>query len=297
MNYTNPQTGNLNTIKIITHIFIGLLTLIILFRSFSTVSTGSKGLKFTFGAIKDIELENGFHFKLPLIQDIKEVSIQPIQLDHKVVVGKDGAITKDNQTIGADLVIFYKYKQGKIVDMWKNYGKEKIQSIILTTTRESFKSVIGIYDIFKLPLSQDEIRAKVITEITTKLANYPIEITEVKIANYDWSDEFDQQIAETMKRAQQVKQAEQELLIAEQQSQKSVKQAEADKESAKLRAEAKALEGEGIRKYNESIAKNWDIETKLRQLEIDKIRAEHWNGQNVPEQVWTPTPLGGFQGL
>jgi regulator of protease activity HflC (stomatin/prohibitin superfamily) len=105
-----------------------------------------------------------------------------------------------------------------------------------------------------------------------------------------------------MNRAQQVKQKEQEKLMAEQEAQKGVVQAEAqkainitiaegEKESAKLRAEAKALEGEGIKKYNESIRANMDLEIELRNLEIQKIKAEKWTGVLVPSQVFTPIPL------
>lgn len=99
-------------------------------------------------------------------------------------------------------------------------------------------------------------------------------------------------------------------MVAEQEAQKQVKEAEAqktamitvaegEKESAKLKAEAKALEGEGIRKYNESIQKNMELEVKIRQLEIDRIKAERWDGQNVPNNVYSPIPLstGGIQGV
>jgi hypothetical protein len=56
-----------------------------------------------------------------------------------------------------------------------------------------------------------------------------------------------------------------------------------------LNADAKALEGEGIRKYNQSIAATLDTEIKLRQLKIDQTKADRWNGQNVPNtQVVVP---------
>jgi regulator of protease activity HflC (stomatin/prohibitin superfamily) len=124
-----------------------------------------------------------------------------------------------------------------------------------------------------------------------KMAGYPINITELKTVNYDWSDEFDKQIAETMSRAQQVKQAEQQLLIVQQQAQKIVKEAEAAKEAARLNAEAKALEGEGIKKYNDSIAVNWAIELKKLELQIEMKKAEKWNGQYISQNSYGPIPF------
>jgi regulator of protease activity HflC (stomatin/prohibitin superfamily) len=246
---------------------------------------------------------------LPIRDKVKEVTIQPIQLDHRVEVGKDGAITKDNQTIGAEITVFYKYKVDDLTTMYRQYGEKKMESIVNQTLRESFKTIIGGYDIFKLPTIQDEIRGKVWQDFQSKLTAYPIEVTELKIVNYDWSEQFDAQIAETMNRSQQVKQKEQELLISQNEQQKKVKEADAEKQAtvvraegardaAKLQAEAKALEGEGIKKYNESIASKWDIELKKMELEIAKIKAEKWNGVFVPTNNYSPIPLqiGDIQG-
>ena len=141
------------------------------------------------------------------------------------------------------------------------------------------------------------------------MKNYPIELTELKINNYDWSDDFDAQIKETMNRSQQVKQKEQELLITEQEAQKKVKEAEAEKTAlitraegekaaAVLKAEAKAAEGEGIRKYNESIARTIEIQLKLRQLDIEEKRVDKWDGHYVPNNNYGPIPVqsGNIQG-
>lgn len=292
-----------------TVVFVICLVLLLMLNPFKVVSATERGLKFRWGSIQETVLSDGIHWRTPIAERIEVVSIQPIQLDHKVQVNSDGAITKDNQTIGADITIFYKYKQSDLVRMWRDYGKDNIQSIITQTLRESFKAVIGQYDIFKLPLVQDEIRGKVWGELQTKLVSYPIEVTELKIVNYDWSDQFDAQIAETMQKAQQVKQKEQELLITQQEAQKKVKEAEADKqamitraegekEQARLQADAKALEGEGIKKYNQSVQANWDIELKKMQIQLETKRVEKWNGQYVPNNNYGPIPVetGNIQG-
>lgn len=294
----------------IKYIIIGVVALILLFVlwPFKVINSDERGLLFKFGAVQDTILQPGIHFRIPIYESIKAVSIQPIQLDHNITVGKDGAITKDNQTIGADLTVFYKYKPELLPVIYKQYSEEKIQSIMTQSLRESFKAQIGIYDIFKLPTIQDEIRGKVYATLIEKMAGYPVEVTELKVVNYDWSDEFDAQIKTTMEKAQQVKQAEQELLITQQTAQKKVKEAEADKqaiitkaegekEATKLQAEAKALEGDGIKRYNASVATNWDIELKKMELEIAKIKAERWNGVNVPNNMYGPIPVDTNGGI
>jgi regulator of protease activity HflC (stomatin/prohibitin superfamily) len=297
-------------------ILAGILLAIVIFfvmKPFQVVNSGNRGLLFTMGALSDQVKGEGLNFKAPWpFQTIREVSIRPIQVDYTVEVGSDGAISKDNQTIGGTLTVFYKYDENRLVEMWRNTGEEKIKSIVAQTLKESFKKTIGAYTIFDIAGNQDKIRSEVAEKFRNDLAtgNYPVQITEVKIVNYDWSDAFEKQIEETMKRAQEVKQKEQELLITEQEAQKLVKQAEAEKQSlvtraegemeaAKLNAEAKALEGKGIKDYNTAVATNWDIELQKMKLEIEKIKAENWDGTYVPNNMYGPIPVdtvGGVKG-
>lgn len=286
-----------------------VLIILLFFNPFVFIQSHEKGLKFTMGAISNKVLDNGLHFRIPIFQKIKTVTIQPLQKDSQIEVGSDGAITKDNQTIGATMTVFYVYKQEELTNMWKDFGIEKIENLVTSAIKESFKSNIGVFAIFEIPLNQESIRIKTLQLAKEKLAKYPINITELRVTNYDWSDEFDRQIQATMQKAQEVKQKEQELKITELETQKAVKKAEADKQSTitiaegekeatKLRAEAKALEGEGIRKFNESIRATQDIEIKLRQLSIESQRIEKWNGEYVPNNNYGPIPVstGNIQG-
>jgi len=289
---------------------IGLVILILVFllKPFTVVNSGNRGLRFTMGKLHNVILDEGIHFKIPLLQTIKEVTIRPIELKYEIVVGQYGAITKDNQNIGADITMFYRYKPEQLVEMWRKIGEENMKNINKASIKQGFKKEIGEYTIFEVAPIQEIIRANILEQIRIALNEYPIEVTELKITNYDWPDSFEKQIEQTMERAQQVKQKEQDLLIAEQEAQKQVKQAEAKKtamiteaegakEAARLMAEAKALEGEGIRKYNQSVQQNMGLEIELRKLEIERIKAERWNGQYVPNNMYGPIPVshGGVQ--
>ena len=86
-----------------------------------------------------------------------------------------------------------------------------------------------------------------------KIGEYPVVIDDIKISNYDWSEEFDNQIASTMKIAQEAKQQEQQLKKVEIEAQQAVKKAEANKEAERLNAEAMELKGKGVRAYNDAI--------------------------------------------
>lgn len=288
--------------KILVFVCVVFISLFILVNSFVIIQQTQKGLILTFGALSESTFDGGLHFKIPFVQKVIKISLLPRKLDYVIKVGFDGAITKDNQTVGAITETFYRYKTNDVVNLYKNYSEEKIKEVVLSTVKESIKSTIGQFDIFRLPLAQEEVRLNALRLIREKLISYPVEIQELKIINYDWSDDFDKQIQETMKAAQEGKKKEQELIITDLEAKKAVKQAEStkialitqaegEKEAAKLRAEAKALEGEGIRKYNQSIAPNMEIELSLKKLEIEKIKAEKWNGAYVPNNNYLPIPF------
>lgn len=205
-----------------------------------------------------------------------------------------GAITKDNQTIGADITVFYKFPDAEILNIARNFGTEVLQQKIKKDTIEAFKQAIGSKTIFDVAQTQEEIRAKVKEVAVAKIGSYPIIIDDIKVSNYDWSEQFDQQIAQTMKIAQEAKQQEQQLKKVEIEAQQAVKKAEANKEAERLNAEAMELKGKGVKAYNDSITsnqRNMELEIELKKLEIEKIKAEKWNWQYVPINNYGPIPV------
>ncbi|MDR1030773.1 MAG: hypothetical protein LBL76_07870 [Treponema sp.] len=292
---------------------IGVLVVVLavlLLNPLSCVGSNERGIKIMFGAVKDTVLQPGIHTHVPLVERIQKYSIVPSEIKMEIPVGSSGAITKDNQTVGVVVTAFWRYAEDRIPEIGKNYTEERLKAIIKSTGEAAVKNTIGQYTIFDLAISQSEITEKIKNTVIASLNQYPVELTDVKLTNYDWSDEFDRQIAETMNRAQQVRQKEQELETAKLESQKQVAVAEAErdaiiaraegeKQRVALEAEAKVLEGEGIRKYNEAISQNLSIEIRMRELEIEKIRVERWDGKYVPNNMYGPIPVntqGGIQG-
>jgi prohibitin 2 len=306
-----PSTdGTKKTVKIIVIAVVAVLALLIL-NPFSVVGANERGLKFRFGALQSDVLSPGLQMRVPLMETITTVSIRPIEVAYDMLVGKDGAITKDNQTVGAKITLYYRYTPDGLARMWKEVGKDKVDSLVVSALKQGIKVAIGNYTIFEIPTNQTAIKDAAYAAIGAALKAYPfIELQELRITNYDWSDEFDKQIALTMEKAQQVKQKEQELTISNLDAQKTVKIAEAEKQNtvlgaeaqrdkARLEAEAKVLEGEGIRKYNAAVATNWDIELQKMKLQIELQRVTKWDGHYVPNNRYGPIPVdtkGGVQG-
>lgn len=287
--------------KFIITCVVGLLVIITCTNSCSTVGSTERGVMVTLGKPGTDVLQPGFHFKAPFVQSIQKYDLTPIEYEKAFSVGQDGAISKDLQTVGVIFTLYWKYDENRIPDVVRNYKtKDSIYQPISTAVKAALKDEIGKYSIEEIIANQSTIIKNVKAVFMTDIEYLPIVVTDFKIGNYDWDESYDKMIKETMNRKQQVEQMKQEVALSEQAAQKQVKEAEARRQAAELdaqaaiakakgEAEAKRLEGEGIAAYNRSIAQNQALEIKLKELEIQKIRAEKWNGVEVSSQsVYVP---------
>ena len=283
---------NYTWLKWLIGLFIAVVILVA-FRPFTTVKSTERGVVYKFGAVNS-KLGEGLHFVIPFVESVKKIPITPQEMDLELPVAENGAITKDNQTIGANISIFYRFNDAEILDLAKNYGVDIVKQKVQKDTLEAFKQAIGQNTIFDVAQNQEKIRSQVKKMTNEKIGEYPVVIDDIKISNYDWSEEFDNQIASTMKIAQEAKQQEQQLKKVEIEAQQAVKKAEANKEAERLNAEAMELKGKGVRAYNDAITsnqRNMELEIQLKKLEIEKIKAEKWNGQYVPINNYGPIPV------
>lgn len=286
------EKENYTWLKWLIGLFIAVVILVA-FRPFTTVKSTERGVVYKFGAVNS-KLGEGLHFIIPFVESVKKIPITPQEMDLELPVAENGAITKDNQTIGANISIFYRFNDAEILDLAKNYGVDIVKQKVQKDTLEAFKQAIGQNTIFDVAQNQEKIRSQVKKMTNEKIGEYPVVIDDIKISNYDWSEEFDNQIASTMKIAQEAKQQEQQLKKVEIEAQQAVKKAEANKEAERLNAEAMELKGKGVRAYNDAITsnqRNMELEIQLKKLEIEKIKAEKWNGQYVPINNYGPIPV------
>jgi regulator of protease activity HflC (stomatin/prohibitin superfamily) len=307
----------LNYPKIVKTAIIAIVVIIavIIIWPFSIVNANERGIRYAFGEAENTVLEPGVHIHAPLVGHIKTWKIIPNKLAIDIDIGNSGAISKDNQIIGARLVVYWNYDPSRIYDAATKYDDKAIENLLASSANSSIKSVIGRYTIFDLAANQEIIGGAVQQLVKTQVTSYPVEITQLNISNFDWSSEFDQQIQATMNAAQQVKQAEQKANIAEQENRRlsieaeaqakaSIAQAEGrlrtaelDAQAAKAKAEgerdANIARGEGVQRYNSLVAQNLSIEIRLKELEIERIRAERWNGKQVPDYI-PLNPTGGL---
>ena len=234
--------------KMLKKLIISVVTVAVLavlvFSSFTVLNPTERGVKVTMGKAGDTVLNPGVQFKAPFFQSVRRYDLSPKALNMTFSMGQDAAVTSDMQSVACELVAYWTYDEARILDIVNGYADATIKSLVRDNTLGAIKEVIGKYSIYDIVEKQEEVTEKVKTSLIDRLANYPVTISSLTINNWDWSAEFDAQIANTMKMAQQVKVAQQELEVTKQQAQKQVAEANAAKEKAEIEAQMRVVVAE-----------------------------------------------------
>lgn len=201
--------------KLIAAAAILFAVLVVGINSCSVIDPNERGIDVKLGQMQDTIIQPGLHWKAPFVTHTRKFKLEPKVYEVTFSVGNDGAITKDMQTVGATVAVRYVYDESRLKDIVTLYANGSvIESAMKDNVKASLKETTGKYSIYDLVAQQNEITAEVANTMLTRMANYPIAINQTTITNWDWSDDFDRQIKETLNRTQQVKQAEQEANIA-----------------------------------------------------------------------------------
>ncbi len=263
--------------KIIIIGVIALVVIVLAVSSFRVVSPTQRAVKVTLGKADDKVLQPGLVFKVPFAQKVKKYDLSPKSLEMNFSIGEDAAVTSDMQSVACQMVVYWTYDETKILDIVNGYSNASIESLVKSNALGAVKEVIGKYSIYDIVDHQEEVIEKVRKSLDSRLAKYPVVISNATINNWDWSAEFDVQIANTMKMAQQVKVAQQELEVTKQQAQKQVAEATAAKEKAEIEAQMKVTiaEQEAIAKERtaEGLAKAAKIEADAEAYQA-KVKAD-----------------------
>ena len=236
---------------------IVLFVLITIFSSFTMVRSGEVGLKVRFGKIQDVQIDEGFNFKIPYVEKIVKVNIKVQKSEVET-----NAASKDLQDIDTKIAVNYRVDGTKASSLYKNIGNDYDEKVLEPSIQESIKAVISQYTAEEAITKRDEVSILCMEVLQEKVAKYGLIIDNFNIINFNFSAAFNAAIE-----AKQV--AEQEVLKTKQELEKT--KIEAEQKVAEAQAEAEAL-----KLQKEQIT---DDLLELRKIEAQIKAIEKWNGQ------------------
>lgn len=261
-------------------VIIGVIVAVafLVFQSmFVVVESGHVGVIKRLGAVEMISLQEGFHFKAPVIDDVVQLDIRLRKVSNDSI-----SASKDLQTVRTEVSIQYSLDGGVAPLSFQKIGIRQVieSTLIEPAIQESVKSVTALYTAEQLITRREAVKLKIQEEVeqfieTTlrrKGVAGAISIANVAITDFAFSPEFNRAIELKVK-------AEQEALQAKNEKTRRVTQAEAAAVEKKLAAEAEAYQISVESKARASAIKREASALKGNPALIQLRMAEKWNGE------------------
>jgi regulator of protease activity HflC (stomatin/prohibitin superfamily) len=226
-------------------VFVGL-------ESFTVVPAGHIGVQVTFGNVNQQTLDEGIHFVNPL-SSIRNVDVRLVTAEIK----NASAGTKDLQQVHTDVVVYYRISGDKAAHIYKEFGLDLQDRIIMPIVSESFKSVTAHYTSEELITKRDQVSAQIRQELSEKLNKYNILISDISIVNFGFSPEYQKAIESKVIATQSKLQAEQDLARIEVEALQAVAKAKGKAEAIKIETEAINSQG-GAAYVSLKAIERWD---------------------------------------
>jgi regulator of protease activity HflC (stomatin/prohibitin superfamily) len=273
---------------------VGLLALKMLWPFYS-VPTGSRGVVTQFGRIVGIENEG-----LAVLPPWQKLAIFSIRAEQANIDGAGGS-TSDTQPVSVSLTVRYSIVTDKVAEVYEKYSHNgDLSSYVQTATQEVFKAVTAGYSAPDLIAQRAKVSADINAALQAKLALYGAQVINIDMRNFEFSESYMHAINDKVTQEQLRLAAENRLKTVESEQKQKVAVAEAEASAVRARADGDAYaslkvataQAEALKIQNAALAQNKDV-LELRRIEVERVKAERWNGQ-LPQNVYAGAPIPFF---
>lgn len=273
---------------------IGLLLLIAFYYlwPFYSVPTGSRGVITQFGKIVGIAGEG--LAVLPPWQKLSNFSIRAETAD---IENADGS-TSDTQPVKVSMTVRYSIATDRVSEVFEKYSHDgNLASYVQTATQEIFKAVTARYTAPDLIAQRAKVSSDINAALRDKLALYGAQVINIDMRNFAFSDSYMHAINDKVTQEQLRLAAENKLKTVESEQKQKVAIAEAEATALKAQSDGEAYanltiakaQAEALRVQSSALAQNKDV-LELRRIEVEKIKAEKWNGA-LPTAIYAGAPI------
>nr|WP_315789408.1 prohibitin family protein [Fischerella sp. JS2] len=240
-----------------------VLILAFIFRPFTIVNAGERGVVMQFGKVQDRVLDEGIHPIVPVITSVRKLNVRVAQNSFKA-----DAASRDLQKVTTELAVNWHIDPTRINKVFQQVGDNEqiLVGIMTPAVSEVLKAATAKKTAEEIITKRTELKQEIDNDLKSRLATYGVIVDDVSLVNFAFSPEFSRAIE-----AKQI--AEQEAKQAEFIAKRATQEAQADINRAKGQAEAQKL-----------------LRLTLTPELLQKQAIEKWDGH-------FPTVMGGNDSL
>jgi len=237
-------------------IFGALLLFLFAFKPWVQIGAGERGVVQNFGAVQDKVLNEGIHFKIPVVQTV-------ILMDVKIQKEVTDAASSSSDLQDVDLSVALNYhiipEQANLV--YQTIGVQFKERIIDPAIQEVMKAVSARYTAEELITKRPAVSTEMQDALTSRLLASNISVDAFSIISFSFSQTFT------------------DAIEAKQTAEQNALKAKRDLDRIKVEAEqtiaAATAEAEALRLQKMNISPDL---IELRKIEANLKAIEKWNG-------------------
>lgn len=210
---------------------IAFLFLFLLFKPFTIIGAGERGVVMYFGKVQDKILDEGIHPILPVATNVKRLNVRVQKTDVEAA-----AASKDLQDVSTSVAVNWHIEPAKVNQVFQQVGDMDaiIASIINPAVSEVVKASIARRPVKDILQERVALKNEIDTALTQRLAPYGVVVDDVSLVNFAFSDEFNAAIEAKQVAEQQAQQAAFKAQQAEQEAKAEINRAKGQAEAQRL---------------------------------------------------------------
>ncbi len=225
--------------------------ILLLINPFTIIQSQQVGIVTHFGAI-DGTVGEGLHMINPFTTDVvtMDITTQKESVDAS-------ASSKDLQSVTTQVSLNYNLDKEHVMDIYRDLKTEYVERIIAPSIQEAVKSATAKYTAEELITKREEVKGVIYNDLKTRLANRHINVTELLITNFQFSDSFNGAVEAKVKAEQDALASKNKLEQTKYEAEQKVVTATADAEAIRIQAQAVTSQG-GADYVKLQAIKAWD---------------------------------------
>jgi len=222
----------------------------VILNPFAIINAGERGVVMQFGKVQDTVLDEGIHFKLPLVTQIQPFNVRVQKTGIESTAG-----TKDLQILNMAIALNWHIDPNQVNKVYQRVGDESqiVKQIIEPAITEVLKAATPKRTAEEILKQRSELKAEIDAQLRNRLSNYYIVVDDASLTNIAFSAEFSKSIEAKQIAEQQAKEAEYVALRAKQEAEAEVNKARGQAEAQRLLRQtltSELLQKQAIDKWN-----------------------------------------------
>lgn len=207
-----------------------MITVFLGFAIVRIVPAGYKGVLLNWGDAVDV-LDEGLHFITPIAQDVVLMNTQIL-----VVSSTESTGSSDLQEVTTEVTVNYRLQVGFLLDIYRELRQDYEVRIIIPFLKDSLKSITPKFIAADLLSKRESVRLQFKELLKSRVAPYHIDVVEVSMTEFTYSDIFNAAIEAKVTAEQRALEALNKLKQIEYEARQQIIQAEAEANATVTRA-------------------------------------------------------------